>query len=160
MLLSNPWYALVVIIHVLVAVIGFGALGMTGAYARLVSVSSDPFHSPGAQRYFRRGKNIGARAIYLVPVFGGIALGFSHDTHRLFPYFGLFLWLAATGIASAMLWPAEAKIQQIISRYDRETSAIADREALLRLARRCERAAMATSLCFVIALVVMIAQPN
>jgi len=158
--LSNPWYALVVIVHVLVAVIGFGALGMTGTYARLVRVASDPYHSAALQRFFRPGKNLGARAIYLVPVFGGVALGFSHDLHRIFPYLGLGLWIAATGVASAVLWPAEAKIQAIVGSASADTDAPRDREALIRTARTCERAAMVTNLCFVAALVVMIAQPN
>jgi len=160
LLLSNPWYSLIVIVHVLFAVIGFGALGMTGAYARLVSVSADPFHSSGVQRYFRPGKNFAARAIYLVPVFGGIALGFSHDMHRLFPYLGIGLWLVATGVAAVALWPAEAEIQQIMSAEQTTVGASSDREALRVVARRCERAAMVTSLCFVVAIVVMIAQPS
>ncbi len=159
-MLSNPWYALVVIVHVLLAVIGFGALGMTGAYARLVRVSQDPWHAPALQRYFRPGKNIGARAIYLVPVFGAIALGFSHDVHHLFPYLGLGIWLIATGVASGMLWPAEAKIQQCIGVDRPDAAEPSAREALASATLRCERAAMITNLCFVAALVVMIAQPN
>ena len=159
-MLSNPWYATVVVVHVLFAVVGFGALGMTGAYARLVRVSPDPSLSPGLRRYFRPGRNIGARAIYLVPVFGAIALGFSPDVHHLFPYLGLGIWLAATGVASGVLWPAEAKIQRFMSADAAVAKEPSDREALLNVARICERAAMVTDLCFVVALVVMIAQPN
>lgn len=159
-MLSDPWFASVVIIHVLCAVVGFGALAMSGAYARLARTAPDPFGSPGLKRYFRPGKNIVARAIYLVPVFGAVALVFSHDTHRLYPYLGIGIWLVATGVASAILWPAEAKIQQIMNAHAPSGEPGADRGALVRLAQRCERAAMATSLCFALALVVMIAQPN
>ncbi len=159
-MLSNPWYATVVVFHVLFAVVGFGALGLTGAYARLVRVSLDPSQSPVLKRYFRPAKNLGARAIYLVPIFGAIALGFSPDVHHLFPYIGIGIWLIATGVASGVLWPAEAKIQRFMNADPSSGESPLDREELSVLARRCERAAMVTSLCFVVALVVMIAQPN
>lgn len=153
-MLSHPWYALIVIAHVLVAVIGFSALAMTGAYARLAQHSADPFNSANLRRYFQPGHNLAARAIYLVPIFGGVALGFSHDTHKLYPYIGIGLWLVATGIASAMLWPAESEIQLILA------DGIPDNASLAKAAGRCERAAMMTSILFVGALFVMIAQPN
>ena len=153
-MLSRPWYASIVIAHVLVAVIGFGALGLTGAYARLARLSLDPFGSANLIRYFRPGRNLAARAIYLVPVFGAIALGFSHDTHKLYPYLGIALWLVATGIATSMLWPAEATIQELFN------GGAHDRATLVSVARRCERAAAMTSVLFIAALIVMIAQPN
>lgn len=153
-MLSHPWYAVIVIAHVLVAVIGFSALGVTGAYARLAQNSLDPFNSKNLRRFFQPGHNLAARAIYLVPVFGAIALGFSHDTHKLYPYIGIGLWLIATGVASAMLWPAESQIQLVFAQDSH------DHKALVGAARRCERAAMMTSVLFVFALFVMIAKPN
>ena len=153
-MLSHPWYAFLVIAHILSAVVGFGALGMSGSYARLARVSADPFAAPGIRRYFRPGTNVAARALYLVPVFGGIALGFSGDVRKIFPYLGFALWVIATGIATGMLWPAERSMQRLIA------SGVEDREELRRLAIRCERAAMYTTLCFIVALGVMVAQPS
>jgi hypothetical protein len=71
----------------------------------------------------------------------------------LYPYLGLGIWVAAVGLATAVLWPAEAAIQQMIDR-----GSVRGPEFTLAC-RRCEGAATLTTLLFVAALVVMIAQP-
>lgn len=151
---SHPWYAVLVVAHVLAAVVGFGAIGMTGAYARQLRTTLEPFASAALVRFFRPGRNLAARTILLVPVFGGAVVAPSGDAHRLYPYLGLAVWLAATGVASGLIWPAEARIQGLVAIRSTDTAAIA------ALARRCERGATVTSLLFVTALAVMIAQPN
>lgn len=152
-MLAHPWFAIIVIVHVLVGVIGFGALAMTGAYARLASHAPQPASVPSLVRFFQPGRNLAARTILLVPIFGAIALAYSHDTHKLYPYLGLGIWFIATGIASALVWPSERRLQALFSDPTPNPAELA------RAAHRCDRAAMATSLCFVGALVVMIAQP-
>lgn len=158
-MLSHPWYAVIVIAHVLSGIVAFGALGMTGIYARLVQSSDRNAQSDSVRRYFAPGTNWAARSLYLVPIFGGLALGFSHDTHKIYPYLGLGIWLVATGVASAMMWPAEAKIQRLI-KIQHGSKDGDDMGELARAAIACERGATLTTLCFVAALVVMIAQPN
>lgn len=154
---SHPWFALIVIFHVLSAVIGFGALGMTGAYAGLVRRSVDPYRSEAILRYFRPGRNAASYALYAVPIFGGIAFGFSGDAHKLYPYLGIAIWLTAAAVASGLVWPAEARIQRMVTAgHDADEES---RRSLAREARRCERGASVTSLLFLLALVVMIAQP-
>ena len=153
-MLSDPWYASLVVVHVLVAVISFGALGMSGAYANLVVRSPDPYSSATLLRYFRPSSNLAARLIFLTPVFGGLALAFSGDSSRAYPYIGLAIWVGATGVATASLWPSEKEIQLQLVSESRDTG------VLLDAAKRCERAAMVTTVLFVGALVVMIAQPG
>jgi hypothetical protein len=153
-MLSHPWYAVIVVLHVLVGVIGFGALGLTGSYARLAAKNPNPYASEVLRRYFRPGNNLGARMIYLVPVFGLIALAFSGDTGKLYPYIGLGIWTAALGVATSTMWPNEIKIQRLMA--DGE----GDKVALVKAAKLCETGAMITTLLFICALVVMIGQPN
>lgn len=151
----HPWYALIVAAHVLCAVVGFAALGATGAYARAARRAAPPL-SEAITRFFRPGHNLAGRALYLVPVFGGIALGFSHDAGRLYPYVGLAIWIAATGIATGVLWPAEATVQRIVAA---DASNGVDRGALEAACRRCEWAATTTTVMFVAAVAVMVWQP-
>lgn len=150
---TDPWYSLVVIAHVLAAVVGFGALGMTGAYARALRLAADPYASGELTRYFRPGRNLAARAILLVPVFGAVALASSGDVHRLYPWLGIGIWVVATGVASGLVWPAEERLQRLVAAREEDLG------GLRSLARRCENGAMVTSLCFVAAVVVMVAQP-
>ena len=157
---NHPWYSVIVIVHVLVAVIGFGALGLTGAYARLAHTSKEPFGSEALRRYFRPGYNRAARMIYLVPVTGAIARVVSGETHKLYPYLGIGIWILAMGVATGMMWPNEVKIQRLVSEGRQDGAERGDREALLIAAQRCERAAMITTLLAICAFAVMIAQPS
>ena len=152
-MISDPGYAVVVVVHVILAVVGFAALGATGAYAHAARRTTDPVNSVTLRRYFSPGHNIAARAIFLVPVAGGVLVGLSGDQAKLYPYIGLGIWVAAVGLATAVLWPAERTIQQMLDR-----GSVRDPEFALAC-RRCEGAATMTSVLFVAALAVMIARP-
>lgn len=155
--MSSPLYDIVMAAHVLAALVGFGALGSTGAYAAAARRVSDPFSTASLARYFAPGANRAARAILLVPLLGGalLALGHGRDVGRAWPWIGLASWTTAAAVASALLWPAERRIQQLLAgAATPEASA-----ALASAARRAERAAAVTSLLFVVAFVVMIWQP-
>lgn len=167
--MTGPGYDAVVIAHVLAAVVGFGALGATGAYA--AALRRDPTAAGASlRRYFRPGRNWAARAILLVPVLGAtlLVLGHGRDVGRVFPWIGLGLWTVAVSVASAVLWPAERAVQRLLAAATVAVPAGAaaggegdgaDLDELVAACARCERAAALTSVLFVVALVVMVAQP-
>ena len=154
--MSGPLYDLLLVAHVLCAVIGFSALLATGAYARAVRASEDPFGSEQLLRYFRPGHNLASFALYLVPLFGlGLILRAGHGIwSKPFVGIGLGIWLVAVGLATSTLLPAERAISNALG-GDRTAA-----EELDSLCRRCEKAAGAIGLCFVGALFVMIIQPG
>jgi uncharacterized membrane protein len=156
--MTGPLYDIVMAVHALAAVVGFGALGSSGAYAAAARRAEDPYSRATLTRYFRPGPNWAARAILLVPLLGGVLLALNHgrDVGAAWPWIGLAIWVTATGIASAGIWPAEREIQLRLASPDRGAR---ERAALAAAAGRAERAAAATSLLFVAALVVMIWQP-
>lgn len=176
MSVTSPLYDVVMAFHVLAAVVGFGALASTGAYAAALRRQSDPFASPAVLRYFTPGRNRAARVILVVPLLGGLMLGLGggRDVGAPWPWIGLAIWTAATGLASAVIWPAEREIQELLASGDDRSEAEGRDDAgaspppappatLVRrvgaAARRADRAAAATSLLFVAALVVMVWQP-
>lgn len=180
MAVTSPLYDVVMAVHVLAAVVGFGALGSTGAYAAALRRDGDPFASRALRRYFTPGPNWAARTVLLVPFLGGtlLALGHGRDVGYPWPWIGLAVWTVATGLASAVLWPAEREIQTLLAAGAAGAAGVpgdgdgdggttvgaaevrADlAERLLSSALRAERAAAATSLLFVVALVVMVWQP-
>ncbi|MHB1972911.1 MAG: DUF2269 family protein [Acidimicrobiales bacterium] len=177
MAVTSPLYDVVMAVHVLAAVVGFGALGSTGAYAAALRRDGDPFASRALRRYFTPGPNWPARAVLLVPLLGGtlLALGHGRDVGYPWPWIGLAVWTAATGLASAVLWPAEREIQALLAAGAAGAAGAGDGDAgttvgvaegradlverLVSSALRAERAAAVTSLLFVVALVVMVWQP-
>ena len=160
--MTGPLYSSVVVLHVLAGVVGFGALGATGTYAAAVRRASARPVAPAVRRFFRPGPNWAGRAILAVPLLGGLLLflGRGRDVGRAFPWIGLAIWVAATGVASAVLWPAERALQRHVAALadDGTGDGVPDVSALAA-ARRCERAAAVTSVLFAAALVVMVAQP-
>jgi len=152
---TGPGFATLLACHVLAGLVGFGALGASGAFALAVARARDLAALDAARRYFSPGRNLASRAVLLVPVFGGALLGLDPaDARRAFPWIGLGLWLAAVAIASAVVWPAERELQ----------AGLAARRAgppgpLGAPARRVVLGAAGTTLCFLAALVVMVAQP-
>ncbi len=151
---AGPGYDALVVGHVLVAVVGFGALFASGAHASAIRRVADPFSSGAIRRYFSPGRNLASRAVLAVPVFGAALLALGNDAGALFPWIGLGLWIVATGAASAGIWPAEAEIARLLAQGP------GARGPLVAAARRCERFAALTSCCFAAAFVVMIAQPR
>ncbi|HUY30833.1 MAG TPA: DUF2269 family protein [Acidimicrobiales bacterium] len=156
--MTGPLYDVVLAAHVLAAVVGFGALGTSGAYAAAVRRSQAPSTDAALTRYFAPGRNWASRAVLLVPLLGGtlLALGHGRDAHYPWPWIGLAIWTGATAVASGVLWPAEREVQRLLCRAPTGD----ERGALAMAARRTERAAAVTSLAFAAAVVVMVWQPR
>ena len=98
-----------------------------------------------------------------MPVLGGTLLALNHgrDVGAAWPWIGLGLWVAATGVASAVVWPSERTIQQAIATAAVDPAGATAAVALARrAAARAERGTAVTSVVFVAALVVMIWQPG
>jgi hypothetical protein len=174
---NSPLYDVVLALHVTVALAGFGALAFTGWYAAELRRGAGPEATERLRRYFRPGVNWAGRALLLVPLFGGIllALGHGQDVGQPFPWIGLAIWLAATAIASARVWPGERSIQHALAAGEAlvppepgsvpvspapAPTASAIGPDLAAVCRQVERAAAATSVLFVVALAVMIIQPG
>ena len=150
--------ATVVVLHVLSAVVGFGAIFLTGVYAGLARRRV----SEAVRRYFRRGTNRAARGVYLVPVLGVVLVETSHGVDRyaqLWVWVSVLLWVLAVGLAQAVVWPGERRIQQLVT--ESPPTGIGHRQGELdRSCRRVERAALAIDLAFVATLVLMLARPG
>jgi uncharacterized membrane protein len=150
--------ATVVVLHVLSAVVGFGAIFLTGVYAGLARRRP----SGAVRRYFRSGPNWAARGVYLVPVLGVVLVETSHGADRfaqLWVVASLLLWVLAAVLAQAVVWPGERRIQQLVVGSPR-TGTAARQAELDRVGRRVERAAVAIDLAFVATLVLMVARPG
>jgi hypothetical protein len=142
-----------VVLHVLSAVVGFGAILLTGVYAGLARRRTNE----AVRRYFRPGPNWAARALYGVPVLGVVLVETSHGADRfvqLWVWVSVLLWVLSAALAHALVWPGEVRIQRLLA----EGSARGPE--LDRACRRVERTAAAIDVVFVATLVLMVAKPG
>lgn len=177
--MTGPAYAALLACHVASVVAGFGALVATGLFARRMAVSPEPRADPSLRRYFREGTNWVSRAVLVVPVFGALLLatGDRRAVGEPWPWIGLGAWLVAAVTAARWCWPAEAGIQRWLARPDaavgpdeqaessqgvvRGSAAVAaGREQLRADCSAAARGGAVVSICFVVALVVMVGQPR
>lgn len=171
-------YSILLLLHVASAVVGFGALAMTGVQARRARRGPAGAGSEGVRRFFRPGINWAARTLYAVPVFGFALISSSagaFSTKDGFVIAGLILWALATVVAEVVVWPGERRIQEVVS-STWDTTGPTDRgradmgqtrerpapDADARFARDCRRVALACGLLsgvFIAAVILMVAQP-
>jgi hypothetical protein len=161
--MTGPGYDLLVGLHALSAVVGFGAVGISGTYAARARSLAEPRGDDGLRRYFRTGANWAERSLFVTPVLGAIVLGVgdSSAVSQPWPWIGLGCWVLAAGIATGLCWPAERRIQIFFA----DTSDDGERPApgLVELREACatlQWGASAVSLCFLVAVVAMIWQPR
>lgn len=152
-------YSILLVLHVAAAVVGFGALVLTGVQAARAARGPGAPGAEGVRRYFRPGINWAGRMLYAVPVLGFLLVadsGRAFSAGDGFVVGGLALWLAAAGLAEGLVWPAERRIQALV------TERFGDTDTLPELRRECRRvsaAAVVLAVVFVAAVVVMVGKP-
>jgi hypothetical protein len=156
---TGAGYSALLLLHVAAAVVGFGAVAVTGVQAARVRRGPGQPGAGALRRYFRPGTNWPARALYAVPLLGVGLLADSGGAWGAgdgWVVAGLALWLAATVLAEAVLWPAERRIQQAVTdHWD-------DPGGCEGLAGACRRAAATSGVLvgvFLAAVVVMTVKP-
>ena len=127
-------YDVVLLGHVLTAVVGFGAVAVAGVYALLLRRPGAP--SVSVLRYYQPGVNWAGRITFLVPVLGGLAL-----------------WAVAALAGEMVVWPAERRLQRLVS------EASPDNAGQRSLMRQVVASSAAMMVVFVVAVVIMVAKP-
>jgi hypothetical protein len=156
---TDALYTILLMAHVLCAVVGFGAMVVTGAQARRARRGPTAPGAEGVRRYFRPGVNWAGRALYGVPVFGFGLIGASRGAFATgdgFVVVGLTVWLVAAGLAEAVVWPGERRIQAELAQGWGEPGTAPELEHHCRLVAA---AALALAVLFVFATVIMVGKP-
>ncbi|MDA8044878.1 MAG: DUF2269 family protein [Actinomycetota bacterium] len=149
-------YDVLVGLHVLCAVVGFGAVAVSGAYGAIArNVESGASRRQSAEevrRYFASPSSL-ENLILIAPLFGMGAMavrpGGSQFGH-LWAVSGVVIWIAAGGLLTAVVRPAERRIR----------SAGDDLTPVANDARRLMWAAAGSDVLFVVALFLMVTQPG
>ena len=152
-------YTILLMLHVLCAVVGFGTMVATGVQAARARRGPGASGADGVRRYFRPGVNWAGRTLYGVPVFGFALIQASQGAFSSgdgFVVVGLLVWLAASLLAEGVLWPGERRIQAELPEGwgDRAVAPTLDRDCRLVAATAAVLAVL-----FVTATVFMIGKP-
>ena len=146
-----------IVLHVVAAVVGFGTVGLAGLYAG--ALAGDPRRSqdPEMRAFFREGPNLPSLAVYGVPVLGfALALtdGRSSELGEGWFLGGSVLWVVGAAAAVSVVGPCERRVQQLVSSADHDSL-----DELRRIARRMCRAAAVADVSAAAALMVMLFKP-
>ena len=159
-------YSILLLLHVGTAVVGFGALAMTGVQARRARRGPQGAGADGVRRFFRPGVNWAARALYAVPFLGFALIASSQGAFSAndgFVLAGLGLWALATLVAELVVWPGERRIQEVVSTQwtdDRDPEGGDGADGPFEAdCRRVALAAAVLSGVFLFAVVLMVARP-
>ncbi len=126
---NAPGYDLVLLAHVAAAVVALAALVVAGGSALALrgALVRGEGVSEALLRYYRPGANWAGRVLFLVPVLGFALLAMSGGQWTVgdaWVSIGLAAWSVVAVLAEAVLWPAERRLQEAVSRLGR--SAVAE----------------------------------
>jgi len=156
---SKVGFDLLLMFHVAAALVGFGALAVSGVQAGRLARQREGGLPDDLRRYFDPGVNWAGRILYLVPVLGAALVGdggFSFGDP--FVVVGLALWSLGAAVAEGVLWPAERRLQRAVT--DGYPQPTVGESEVLRDCRRVSRASAFLVALFVAATVVMVARPS
>ena len=116
---NSAAYDLVLLAHVLTAVVAMVAIVVAGGFALALhqALRRGGDLSESLVRYYRPGINWVGRVLFAVPVFGIVLIALSggqwgwSDT---WISMGMGIWLVVAGVAEAVLWPAERRLQELV----------------------------------------------
>jgi hypothetical protein len=148
-------YDVLVALHVISAVVGFGAVALSGIYGATARQVDKPESREEMARYFR-SPGRAEWLVLLVPFLGAAALGArpdGSDFGAVWVVTAFVLWLAAAAVLLGAVRPAERRIRAAAAAGpDRPGPAAA-------AGRKLMWASVASDVLFVAALVLMVGQP-
>ncbi|HUQ63250.1 MAG TPA: DUF2269 family protein [Acidimicrobiales bacterium] len=159
---SDPFYDVVVVVHIVGSVAGFGALACTGVFAA-VARRGKTSNGEAIRRYFNGRTNWLARTVYSVPILGLVLLAMSDGAFRFDEAWivaSVVLWVLAVALAELVIWPGERFISVAAEGL---TSEKVDPSLRARTGQVCLRVVMATATCVVVfaaSLVIMLVKPG
>ena len=143
-------YDVLVGLHVVCALVGFGSVAISGVYGASVRRTKEPSDSEETTRYFQ-SRGWPELLILAVPIFGVAAVGVrpeGADFGDLWVVGGLVLWALAAALLVGIVRPAENGIRAGGADHDVRSSGA-----------RLMWAAATSDVLFVLALALMITQP-
>jgi hypothetical protein len=113
---NSGLYKFFLVCHVLVAIVGLGAVMLNGIYAAQAQKRQGPTGRAVSEAN-EFVSNIGEKFIYLIPVFGILLVIWSDKAWKFsttFVWLALLLYAIAIGISHAVMIPGHKKINELL----------------------------------------------
>lgn len=148
---ASPILDVLILAHVLVGLLGYGSVAVSGLYARKVrreGVSAE------VKRYFDGKRNRAQLFVYLVPVLG-IIVGVVASPPKPWGYLwfqvAVGLWIVSAGVVGGMVSRGERQLAQDLSE---------GRDSMFGSARALERGVGICAVAYTTAFYLMLFKPN
>lgn len=154
-------YDILIGLHVLCVVVGFGSVALSGIYGGIGRSQGTARARPETGEDLRRFFSSDSRLGYLLvvgPAFGVAAMAVrpgGSEFEDLWVILGEIFWVAATVVFLAVVRPSERRVQSAVRKPE-----AASGPSLRTACRRLMWAAAASDVIFVIALFLMVTQPR
>jgi hypothetical protein len=160
---TDAAYTTLVALHVVSAVVGFGAVAISGVYGATARHPDREDAREETRRYFRSSGKA-EWLVLLVPFLGAGALSVrpgGADFGDAWVVAAAFVWLVAAGLLLGVVRPAERRIRAGVPALPTVAPATSDRQGveISRAASRLMWAAAASDALFLVALVLMVYRP-
>lgn len=162
----SGWYNVLLVLHVLSAIVGLGAVMLNGLYAAQGQQRPGPGGRAISEANFAVS-NIAEKVIYLIPVFGILLVV---SSHKIFTFGQTWVWMAlvlfviAMGISHGVLIPGHKKINALLLEVEQGPPAASgpppQAAQIEALGKRQAAAGMTLNLFVVAFLVLMIWKPG
>jgi len=163
---SSGVYDALVGLHVLSAVVGFGAVAISGVYGatarrtQRVGGTERPETGEEIRRYFQSPGRL-EWLVLAVPFLGAAALGarpHGGDFGAIWVISAAAVWLVAAALLLGVVRPAERQIRATVTAGETAAATVA-RTGVAAAGRRLMWAAAGSDLLFLVALILMVYQP-
>jgi hypothetical protein len=131
-IVSTP-YKIVLVLHILAAIIGFGSVMLNGVYASEARKRPGPEGGAIAEANYRVSWKIAMWFIYAIPVLGLALVGMSDKAWKLgqtWVWLALVLWFAVVGVAHGVHRPNVRRLDELIKSQNPDVAELERRERL------------------------------
>ncbi|MGC8465026.1 MAG: hypothetical protein ACP5O0_03740 [Acidimicrobiales bacterium] len=150
MTLRSPILDFLLLAHVIVGLLGYGSLAMTGTYAHQARRLGP---TDAVRRYFDGSRNLAQLMVYLVPVFGiivAIAMKSKGELHDAWFYEAVTLWIISAGVVGMVVSPLSKLFGSVV---------VSNHDQTVTVARKLERGVGICVILYVAAFYLMLFKP-
>src|SRR5438270_3655781 len=155
--ITSSAYKIVLVLHILAAILGFGSVMLNGIYASEVRKRPGPEGAAIADANYKVSFGVAMWFVYAIPVLGLALVGMSDKAWKFsqtWVWLSLVLWFALVGLVHGVHRPNVRQLDALVRSGRPEPAEIERRERL------AATMGMVLSLLVVAALVVMVFKPG
>lgn len=155
--MGNRAFQVVLVLHILAAIVGFGTFAASAALGMKARASKGPVGAAVGQAGFDVFSRMGEWAIYAVPVFGILAVLLSEDAFKFSDAWislSFLIYIVAVGVLHALYLPSTRRANELMAAGSGQAA------ALEAVGKKAAMASAIVNLSWALVLVLMVTKPG